>query len=269
MTYQELVEKNLNYFIQNLNKDLGIDEDSQTLNKYFESNHTGGDLKNESSNQTKKYNIIDFDYDDLEFETEDVFLNSTSLNLLKQENLKQNELIHEEEDKTDKEEDKEDPPNTVTDTILDIQEKDGEEKSKSSSESSEEKEKDPEIIVDETSLIDEILNEDKDKRTDFYQNNLKVMSNTNSEDINFETDSINKSEENSEDKSEENFEELNEYIQNYFSNLEGGKNINEIKETLNDDDIKKYNSSVTGLTGGNFQKINNNTNYKLYPYNLY
>lgn len=267
MTYQELVEKNLNYFMQNLNKDLEIIEDSQTLNKYFESNQIGGNLKNESSSQTKKYNIIDFDYDDLEFETDDVFLNSTSLNLLKQKNLKQNEVFHKEEDKTDKEE----PPNTITDTILDIQEKDDEEKSKSSSESSEEKEKekDPEIIVDETSLIDEILNEDKDKRTDFYQNNLKEISNSNSEDINFDIDSINKSEENSEDKSEENFEELNEYIQNYFSNLEGGKNINEIKETLNNDDIEKYNSSVTGLTGGNFQKINNITNYKLYPYNLY
>ena len=72
MSYYNLVKRNLNFFFNNLSEP---EDEIQNSNLNFE----GGAKKKKKSNK-KKFNVLDFDINDLEFADEEVFTNSRSVN---------------------------------------------------------------------------------------------------------------------------------------------------------------------------------------------
>lgn len=235
MSYYNLVKRNLNFFFNNLSEP---EDEIQNSNLNFE----GGAKKKKKSNK-KKFNVLDFDINDLEFADEEVFTNSRSVNpFLKKKT--EGELVEQIED--------DDEGKPINDNEIDDEEN---ELSETNTDLNETKTK---IDEDESGEVNENMEEDSDE--------------INGEDIDFENNLNDDLDDNSDSDSEDNSDDFdNDYLKDYFNNSVtfGGRNISAIKEELGSDkDIEEYTKNVSGgLTGGNMKPIKR-YNHKLYPYNL-
>ena len=251
MSYQNLVQRNLNFFFNNLSDSSEIDKSD---------NMTGGACKKKKSSdkkQTKKkFNVLDFDISDLEPAHDEVFSNGHAINpfikkdskteITKPEDNELDEKIKDDdegkpinENEEEQEENKlEEDPNDVQEIL----------KTKSDEEDSEE-------ILEED--IEEDTEEINDSNIDFNKDKKTPKS-----DYDFDFYDL----DDSESDVSEDFEEYKSY---FNAPIKGGRNINEIKDELYDDsDLKEYTKNVNGgLTGGNIKPIQKYSN-KLYPYNL-
>lgn len=235
MSYYNLVKRNLNFFFNNLSEP---EDEIQNSNLNFE----GGAKKKKKSNK-KKFNVLDFDINDLEFADEEVFTNSRSVNpFLKKKT--EGELVEQIED--------DDEGKPINDNEIDDEEN---ELSETNTDLNETKTK---IDEDKSGEVNENMEEDSDE--------------INGEDIDFENNLNDDLDDNSDSDSEDNSDDFdNDYLKDYFNNSVtfGGRNISAIKEELGSDkDIEEYTKNVSGgLTGGNMKPIKR-YNHKLYPYNL-
>lgn len=221
MSYYNLVKRNLNFFFNNL---------SEPKDEIENSNLEGGVKKK------KKFNVLDFDINDLEFADEEIFTNSRSVNpFLKKKT--EDELAEQIKDDEDGKPINDDEDNITENELNETNNDLNEIKTK--------------IDKDESNETSENIEEDSNELIgdDELQN--------------FEDDS--ESEDNSDDDLD------NTYLKEYFNNSVtfGGRNISVIKDELGSDkDIEEYTKNVSGgLTGGNIKPIKK-YNHKLYPYNL-
>lgn len=232
MSYYNLVKENFKFFSDNLK---------------INSNESIKD-RLEGGKKEMKYNVIDFDWDDIVFNDEDdIFLSSTSKELL-QEKIK------------------EPPKEEVYDEILN--DKKIKRKFTGDLNQIDDVENISEDILEET-ISDQLTSEAQNDIDNEFENNLDEI-------INDDPDS----EENSDseeqniinnyftDQKNTDLAEIDDIIQNYFEcfeNFQGGQNINKIKDILSDE--TDYKHSLT-LTGGNFKPIVKKNINKLYPYSL-
>ena len=228
MSYYNLVKRNLNFFFNNLSEP---EDTTQNSNLNFE----GGAKKNKKSTK-KKFNVLDFDINDLEVADEEVFTNSRSVNpFLKK--TSEGELTEQIKDDDEGKPINEDENDSIENNL-----------SESNSDLNETKTK-----------IDEDESNDNKNKTDEDEDKIDL------EEIDFEEESDDNSEEESDD------DITNYYLKDYFNNSVtfGGRNISAIKDELGSDkDIEEYTKNVSGgLTGGNMKQIKR-YNHKLYPYNL-
>ena len=225
MSYYKLVKDNLKYFTESLSKH----------KKEEEISITGGNSK-------RKYNLVDFDWDDLEEDDEDIYSKTISTSLKKDDYDKDIDKLISHKFTGD-----------ITDMIDDELDYEVEEEVKP------ENEIEPEIPA-------EVIDENQEVVQDL---NVEI------EDADFDSDEETEEESDLKNTYKQYFDEIDEkieldeidkYINSYFSGLEGGKHISNIKDELNKD-YDEYSSSVT-LTGGNFKPIKSHKS-NLYPYNLY
>ena len=254
MSYYNLTKENFKFFSDNLKMNEIVEKPvEEDVKEVVDENLTGGDKK-------MKYNVIDFDWDDIVLTDEDdIFLSSVSKEL--QENNKPkikeppkeevyDELLNETEDETENNithkltgelheiddepiEDEEDDvfEDTLADTLTN--EANNEKNEEASEHDSDEIITDDEIDTDDDEMIDEYF-------TPTTQNEY----------------------------SNKDLAEIDDIIQNYFEcfeNFQGGQNINKIKDRLSDEN--EYKNSLS-LTGGNFKPIPKRNINKLYPYSL-
>lgn len=236
MSYYNLVKRNLNFFFNNLSEPEDMIQDSNL-------NFEGGAKKKKKSTK-KKFNVLDFDINDLEVTDEEVFTNSRSVNpfLKKQtEGELKEQIKDDDEGKPINENEIEKRENELSESNNDLNEI----KTKIDENESE----------DETNDNNDGIDEDEDE--------------INGEDIDFENNLNADIDDNSEEESEDDFD--NDYLKDYFNNSVtfGGRNISAIKDELGSDkDIEEYTKNVSGgLTGGKMKPIKR-YNHKLYPYNL-
>ena len=227
MSYYNLVKRNLNFFFNNLSEPEDTTQDSNL-------NLEGGAKKKKKSTK-KKFNVLDFDINDLEVADEEVFTNSRSVNpFLKKKT--EGELAEQIED-----DDEGKPVNKNEDdtTENDLSESNTD-------------------LNDARTKVDEDESNDNKDKVDEDEDEIDA------EEIDFEDESEEESEESNDDVN-------NEYLKDYFNNSVtfGGRNISAIKDELGSDkDIEEYTKNVSGgLTGGNMKPIKR-YNHKLYPYNL-
>lgn len=254
MSYQKLVQRNLNFFFNNLSDSSEIDDSD---------NMSGGACKKKKSSdkkQTKKkFNVLDFDISDLEPAHEEVFSNGHAINPFirkdsktertKPEDGELDEKIKDDDEGKPINENEEEPeenkleedPNEVQEIIKTKSDEDDDEK-------------DDEDLEED---LEEDIEEISDTNIDFNRDKKTPKS-----DHDFEFYDL----EDSESDVSEDFEEYKSY---FNAPIKGGRNINEIKDELYDDsDLNEYTKNVKGgLTGGNIKPIQKYSN-KLYPYNL-
>lgn len=259
MSYQKLVQRNLNFFFNNLSDSSEIN-DSDNMN--------GGACEKKKSSdkkQTKKkFNVLDFDISDLEPAHDEVFSNGHAINpfirkdskteITKPENSELDEKIKDDdegkpinENEEEQEDNKlEEDPNDVQEIIKTKSDEDDKETTN---------EEDPDEVLEED--LEEDIEEISDANIDFNKDKKTPKS-----DHDFEFYDL----DDSESDVSEDFEEYKSY---FNAPIKGGRNINEIKDELYDDsDLKEYTKNVKGgLTGGNIKPIQKYSN-KLYPYNL-
>ena len=238
MSYYNLLRRNLKFFNYNLhnNSDTDTSEISTT-------SINGGVRKNK-----KKFNVIDFNFDDLVDADSEVFTNSKSINPflrtatdepIQTESALKDEIINENPDID------ETNPNQTDLNNPEIYDENEEGRPINNEENKE----DEILLTNENMLFEEAVEAEE-------------------EDAEADQDDSSDNEDNSSDSSDD------EHIKKYFSNysLKGGKNISNIKDELsNDKDIEEYTKNIkksSSLTGGNIKPIKRGTN-KLYPYNLY
>lgn len=295
MSYYKLVKDNFKYFTNILKKnDI---EDIKDREEELDFTLEGG----KKEGKKMKYNLTDLDWDDLEEDDEDIYTSSVKKDYTNKEfdtvydkvfshkftgdieDTIKDELDNEAIVDLDiKEEDElESPiPNEIieenqeesvylNDDIIDADFDDDEDEDEESESESEDKEiKMKEKYNNYFNDIDDNIIDDINKDI-----NKDILDDIN-EDIN---EDINKdiNEDNVDDKhvvnrftddTELDLDEIDSYITSYFSGLEGGKHISNIKDELNKD-YNEYSSSIT-LTGGNFKPIKTHKS-NLYPYNLY
>lgn len=260
MSYYNLAKRNFKFFMENLNSDESDEDSKQTQINETNSSLTGG------SNGIK-YNVIDFDWDDIEeIDTEDIFLSSTSKELIQNNKPKIKEpskdevydeiLNKETEDMEDNDETNQfEQKYTGEMTILD----DDELKLELDDEN--------EVESEENNLNNTIINEIKDESED--KNELDTEENSDDNEFDLDDNIIHEyfSEKNNKEDSTDDLGQIDDIIQNYFEcfeNIKGGQNINKIKDVLSQDEIE-YKKTLT-LTGGNFKPIVKSQMNKLYPY---
>ena len=243
MSYYNLVKRNLNFFFNNLSKpEDRIQDTIQDSNLNLE-----GGAKKKKKSTKKKFNVLDFDINDLEVADEEVFTNSRSVNpFLKKKT--EGELAEQIED-----DDEGKPVNKNEDdtTENDLSESNTD-------------------LNDARTKVDEDESNDNKDKVDEDEDEIDA------EEIDFENnlnaDLDEESDDNSEEESDDNSDDIdNDYLKDYFNNSVtfGGRNISAIKDELGSDkDIEEYTKNVSGgLTGGNMKPIKR-YNHKLYPYNL-
>lgn len=246
MSYYNLIKENYKFFQKQLknasNDNLDINEEITTSE-----NLNGG-------SKPIKYQVIDFDWDDLDNEyDEDVFLYSVSKDI-EFNNKKIKEPTKEE----------------VYDELLD----------------------DHSIKHSLTGEMDEIDDQDIDQTTELKESDIEnILSNeaekefdenideyedaiSDSDDADDFDDAIiknyfNNNETISESKINDEIDlaNIDDIINNYFEsfeNVQGGRSIDKIKEILADD--TEYKNSLN-LTGGNFKPVRKSKINRLYPYN--
>ena len=241
MSYYNLLKRNLKFFNYNLhnNSDTDTSEISTT-------SINGGVRKNKKNK--KKFNVIDFDFDDLVDADSEVFTNSKSINPflrtatdepIQTDLALKDEIINENPDI--------DETNSNQTALNNPEIYDENEEGRPID--NEENEEDEVLLTNENMLFDEAVEVEEEADQDDNSDN--------------------------EDNSSENSDEENdEHIKKYFSNysFKGGKNISNIRDELsNDKDIEEYTKNIkksSSLTGGNIKPIKRGIN-KLYPYNLY
>lgn len=231
MSYYNLVKRNLNFFFNNLSEPENTIQDSNL-------NLEGGAKKKKKSTK-KKFNVLDFDINDLEVADEEVFTNSRSVNPFLKKTT-EGELAEQIKD--------DDEGKPINDNEDDTTEN---ELSESNTD-----------LNDARTKVDEDESNDNKDKTDEDEDKIDL------EEIDFEEES----DDNSEEESEESNDDINnDYLKDYFNNSVtfGGRNISAIKDELGSDkDIEEYTKNVSGgLTGGNMKPIKR-YNHKLYPYNL-
>lgn len=237
MSYYNLLKRNLKFFNHNLHNN--SDTDSYEIPAIS----IDGGVKKSKKNK-KKFNVIDFDFDDLVDADSEVFTNSKSINPflrtatdepIQTDSALKDEIINENPDIDDE----------TDSNQTDLNNPEIYNENKEGRPINDEENEEDEVLSNENMLFDEAV--------EAYQND-------NSDD-----------EDNSSESSDE---ENDEHIEKYFSNysFKGGKNISNIKDELaNDKDIEEYTKNIkkySSLTGGNIKPIKRGTN-KLYPYNLY
>lgn len=251
MSYQKLVQRNLNFFFNNLSDSTEINESD---------NMTGGACKKKKSSdkkQTKKkFNVLDFDISDLEPAHDEVFSNGHAINPFIRKDSKTEKTKPEDGESDEKiKDDDEGKP------INDNEEEPEENKLEEDPNDVQEIIKTKSDEVDKENSDDEELEEDieeiNDANIDFNKDKKTPKS-----DRDFEFYDL----DDSESDVSEDFEEYKSY---FNTPIKGGRNINEIKDELYDDsDLNEYTKNVkSGLTGGNIKPIQKYSN-KLYPYNL-
>ena len=292
MSYYELMNDNLKLFMGKLNS--------------TEESLTGGRKNVSVKNKKKKYNVIDFDWNDIiDEEKEDVYLKISAYELPhsdsneiknsckktksknKSKKIKHNTGVMENEELEDdkkfleKEEGIDDPS---IDTSEDLKSAIPEDIEKVDEDV--DKEIDDEIDVgdeDIEDLLDAIEVEDKsetNKTTGGIEKYYEIDSesedssdsesgdsnDSESEDSNDSEDIESFSKSYFEDNDKMDLEEIDNYISSYFNGLSGGQHISNIKDELGKD-LNAYQNSVS-LKGGNFKQIKSHKG-NLYPYNLY
>lgn len=257
MSYYKLVKDNLKYFTNVLKK-----KDVEDIEDELDFTLEGG----KKEGKKMKYNLTDLDWDDLEEDDEDIYTSSVKKDYTNTEfdtvydKILSHKFTGNIEDTINDELDNE----AVGD--LDIKEEDELESSI------------PNEIIDENQdesmyLNDDVIDADFDDEEDEEseeseeedeEKEVKMKEKYNSyfDDVGDNEDVVNKFT----DDSELDLDEIDSYINSYFSGLEGGKHISNIKDELNKD-YSEYSESIT-LTGGNFKPIKTHKS-NLYPYNLY
>lgn len=262
MSYYNLTKENFKFFSDNLKMNEVVEEPieevvNETVEEIVEENLTGGDKK-------MKYNVIDFDWDDIVLTDEDdIFLYSVSKEL--QENNKPKI--------------KEPPKEEVYDELLNETENDKENENENNithkltgelHEIDDEQIEDEEDGVFEDTLADALTNEASNEKNEEASEHDSDEFITDDE---IDTDNDEMIDEyftpNTQNEySNKNLAEIDDIIQNYFEcfeNFQGGQNINKIKDILSDEN--EYKNSLS-LTGGNFKPIPKRNINKLYPYSL-
>ena len=292
MSYYELMNDNLKLFMGKLNP---TDESL-----------AGGSKKVSSKNKKKKYNVIDFDWNDLiDEEKEDVYLKLSSYELPhsdsketknsckkskpknKSKKVKHNTgVIGDEEQEANIEflEKKEGISDEETDTSEELKspiptdvEKDDEDENDKiddeiSVEDDEKEDEDDEINIEDDEieeLIDSMNTETntENKTTGGTENYYNYDSeDESSSDSSYSEDMDSFSKSYFDDEDKMDLEEIDNYISSYFNGLSGGQHISNIKDELGKD-LNAYQNSVS-LKGGNFKPIKSHKG-SLYPYNLY
>lgn len=243
MSYYNLMKENFKFFSNNLKINEDVDE-------IIEENLTGGKKK-------MKYNVTDFDWDDIVLNDEDdIFLSSASKEL--QENNKPKIKEPSKEEVYDELLNGNDTENNISHKLTgDLHEIDDEES-----------ENDEHNIFEDTladTLTIEAENENNDKSEDdsneIISDDIDDSENETMIDEYFTTKTQN-------EYSNKDLAEIDDIIQNYFEcfeNFRGGQNINKIKDILSDE--TEYKNSLS-LTGGNFKPIPKRHINRLYPYSL-
>lgn len=251
MSYYNLAKRNFKFFMENLKSDDSDTTDSEQI----QVNETNTSLTGGSNGI--KYNVIDFDWDDIEeIETEDIFLSSTSKELIQNNKPKIKEPSKDE----------------VYDEILNKETEDIEETNRF-----EQKYTGEMTILDDDELgleldvENEVESEENNLNNTIIDENKNESDEENSDDNEFDLDDniIHEyfSEKNNKEDSTDDLGQIDDIIQNYFEcfeNIKGGQNINKIKDVLSQDEIE-YKKTLT-LTGGNFKPIVKSQMNKLYPY---
>lgn len=250
MSYYNLIKENYKFFQNQLKKNSDIDSDVNNIMPINE-NLNGG-------SKPIKYQVIDFDWDDLIAEDEeDVFLYSTSKDIeFSNKKIKEptkeevyDELLNndqqiefsftgEMDDLNDQNIDQDNDQidnsnNTTIENIL------SDEAAKELNENSEDDEKETSESSDDD--VDSISVQDyfgKDQTISALKNNDEI-----------------------------DLADIDDIINNYFEsfeNVQGGRSIDKIKEILADD--TEYKNSLN-LTGGNFKVVRKSKMNRLYPYN--
>ena len=251
MSYYNLIKENYKFFQEQLKN---VSNDNLDINKEITTseNLNGG-------SKPIKYQIIDFEWDDLDNEyDEDMFLYSVSKDI-EFNNKKIKEPTKEE----------------VYDELLDNY-------SIKHSFTGEMDEIDDQDIddqdIDETkelkeSDIENILSNEAEKEfdenIDEYEDAISDSDDADDFDDAIIKDYFNKNETVSKSKinNETDLANIDDIINNYFEsfeNVQGGRSIDKIKEILADD--TEYKNSLN-LTGGNFKPIRKSKISRLYPYN--
>lgn len=266
MSYYNLTKENFKFFSDNLKMneiveepiEEPIEEDvKEVVDEIVDENLTGGDKK-------MKYNVIDFDWDDIVLDDEDdIFLSSVSKEL--QENNKPKI--------------KEPPKEEVYDELLNGNENENETETETNithkltgelHEIDDEPLEDEEDGVLEDTLADALTNEANNEKNEEASEHDSDEFITDDE---IDTDNDEMIDEyftptTQNEYSNKDLAEIDDIIQNYFEcfeNFQGGQNINKIKDILSDEN--EYKNSLS-LTGGNFKPIPKRHINKLYPYSL-
>lgn len=260
MSYYKLVKDNLKYFTNILKKE--DTEDREDREEELDFTLEGG----KKEGKKMKYNLTDLDWDDLEEDDEDIYTSSVKKDYTNTEFDTVYDKVFSHKFTGDIEDTIKDELDNEAVADLDVKEEDELESSI------------PNEIIDENQeesvyLNDDIIDADFDENEDEEseeseeedeEKEVKIKEKYNSyfDDINDDKDIVNKFT----DDSELDLDEIDSYINSYFSGLEGGKHISNIKDELNKD-YSEYSESIT-LTGGNFKPIKTHKS-NLYPYNLY
>ena len=246
MSYYNLIKENYKFFQTQLKN---ASNDNLNINKEITTNENlnGG-------SKPIKYQVIDFDWDDLDDEyDEDVFLYSVSKDI-EFNNKKIKEPTKEE----------------VYDELLD----NNSIKHSFTGEMDEIDDQDIEQTKElKESEIENILSNEAEKEIDENIEDYEIDI-SDSDDADDSDDAIikeyfNKNESVSalETNDETDLANIDDIINNYFEsfeNVQGGRSIDKIKEILADD--TEYKNSLN-LTGGNFKPVRKSKISKLYPYN--
>ena len=98
MSYHNLIKRNLRFFVNNLSDNTEENEVNNFMSTYDNNLH-GGKCK-KKKNTKKKFNVIDFDFDDLENADSEIFTNSKCVNpfIKKMDKNEASEIFKEDED---------------------------------------------------------------------------------------------------------------------------------------------------------------------------